>query len=229
MLHHLVATKSTRTVWWLHSTRDTDEPAFAREAQELLDKLRNSHAHIYYTSKAATVDPSQTTSRGRLTPQRLADLNLPADASVYVCGPTEFMTAMGDALANVGIARENIHTELFGALPPINPGVKDSPHPPPHQPPGPAGTGPSVTFTRSGLSVPWSSNYHSLLELAEACDVPTRYSCRTGVCHTCVTPILSGTVDYDPQPLEPPDQGEVLICCCTGRRRRPRYLSKHRI
>ena len=38
----------------------------------------------------------------------------------------------------------------------------------------------------------------SLLELAEACDVPTRWSCRTGVCHTCITPLLSGDVTYDP-------------------------------
>jgi ferredoxin len=43
--------------------------------------------------------------------------------------------------------------------------------------------------------------------------VPTRWSCRTGVCHTCVTPILAGDVDYAPDPLEPPGPGEVLVCC----------------
>ncbi|HEV7651087.1 MAG TPA: 2Fe-2S iron-sulfur cluster-binding protein [Actinophytocola sp.] len=52
-----------------------------------------------------------------------------------------------------------------------------------------------------------------VLELAEACDVPTRWSCRTGVCHTCVTPVLSGSVVHDPAPLEPPAPGEALICC----------------
>jgi ferredoxin len=52
-----------------------------------------------------------------------------------------------------------------------------------------------------------------VLELADACDVPTRWSCRTGVCHTCTTPLLSGAVTYSPAPLEDPPDGEVLICC----------------
>jgi ferredoxin len=52
-----------------------------------------------------------------------------------------------------------------------------------------------------------------VLELAEACDIQTRWACRTGVCHTCVTPVLSGEVAYSPAPLEPPDDGQTLICC----------------
>ena len=80
-------------------------------------------------------------------------------------------------------------------------------------PPGPVGTGPRITFTRSGLTVPWSDEYGTVLDFAEACDVPTRWSCRTGVCHTCQTPILSGTVRYRPDPLEPPTPGTTLLCC----------------
>jgi ferredoxin len=80
-----------------------------------------------------------------------------------------------------------------------------------------AGTGPAVTFARSGLTVPWSDGHPSLLELAEACDVPTRWSCRTGVCHTCVTPVLSGSVEYEPDPLELPAPGEALVCCARPR------------
>ena len=60
--------------------------------------------------------------------------------------------------------------------------------------------------------MPWRPDWHSLLEFAEACDVPVRWSCRTGVCHTCVTPLLSGGITYTPDPLELPDAGEVLIC-----------------
>ena len=50
----------------------------------------------------------------------------------------------------------------------------------------------------------------SLLELAEACDVPVRWSCRTGVCHNCETTLIAGTVDYNPDPVEPPADGSVL-------------------
>jgi len=75
------------------------------------------------------------------------------------------------------------------------------------------GSGPMVTFARSGIAARFGTDGRSLLELADACDVPTRWSCRTGVCHTCVTPLLSGDVTYSPDPLEPPADGEVLICC----------------
>jgi ferredoxin len=70
-----------------------------------------------------------------------------------------------------------------------------------------------VTFARSGISAPFAASRRSVLELADACDVPTRWACRTGVCHTCTTPLLSGGVTYSPDPLEPPADGEVLICC----------------
>lgn len=113
----------------------------------------------------------------------------------------------------IGVGPERVHTELFGALPSVNPGLTGQHRRPPHQPPGPPGPGPLVTFARSGISAAFGGGWRSLLELADRCDVPTRWSCRTGVCHTCVTPLLSGQVGYRPDPLEPPADGEVLICC----------------
>ena len=123
------------------------------------------------------------------------------------------MADMRDALADIGLERADIHTELFGALAAINPGITGQACRPPHQPPGPPGTGPLVTFARSGLTAAFGGDRGSVLELAEACDVPTRWSCRTGVCHTCVTPLLSGDISYAPIPLEPPADGQALICC----------------
>ena len=69
-----------------------------------------------------------------------------------------------------------------------------------------------MSFSRSGLTVNWSSQYGSILEFAEACDVPTRFSCRSGVCHTCVTQLIAGETAYTQPPLEPPPDGTVLIC-----------------
>ena len=142
----------------------------------------------------------------------IADLGLPADANVFVCGPESFMDEVAAALAGVGIDPARIHTERFGSRSPINPGVVGTDAPPPHQPPGAPGTGPSVTFARSGLTTTWSDAYASLLELGEACDVPTQWSCRTGVCHTCTTAVLSGEASYEPPPLEAPGDDELLIC-----------------
>ncbi|HEU5023309.1 MAG TPA: 2Fe-2S iron-sulfur cluster-binding protein [Spirillospora sp.] len=152
---------------------------------------------------------------GRLSRDELAALSVPADTTAYVCGPSAFMADMTDALTAAGIDPSRVHTELFAALPAITPGVTGRTGVTPHQPPGPPGTGPQVTFARSGITTGFPEGRHSLLELAEACDVPSRWSCRTGVCHTCVTPLLSGQVTYSPRPLEPPAEGEALICCST--------------
>jgi ferredoxin-NADP reductase/MOSC domain-containing protein YiiM len=202
MLHELAARRSEREVWWIHGARAPREHPLAAEAHTLLTSLPNAREHVVYSSAA-----------GRLSKDKLLALDLPADASVYICGPASFMTDMQDALAAAGVDPARIRTELFGALPSINPGLTGQASRSPHQPPGPPGTGPLVTFARSGLSVPFPEGQRSVLELADACDVPTRWSCRTGVCHTCATPLLSGDVGYAPDPLEPPADGEVLICC----------------
>jgi ferredoxin-NADP reductase/MOSC domain-containing protein YiiM len=213
MLHQLAAEHSERDIWWIHAARRPAEHALAAEARSLLSTLPKAHEHVFYS--AATKDElrrSHATS-GRLTEDALNQLDVPQDASAYVCGPAPFMTDIQSALTSVGVNPSRIHTELFGALGSINPGVTDQNRPAPHQPAGPPGAGPLVTFARSGISTPFNPEQQAVLELAEACDVPTRWSCRTGVCHTCVTPLLSGDISYQPAPLEPPSEGEVLICC----------------
>jgi ferredoxin len=87
----------------------------------------------------------------------------------------------------------------------------------PHPPAGKPGNGPTIEFARSNLAIPWDTDYGSLLELAEACDVPVRWSCRTGVCHTCETALIAGDVKYNPEPVEPPADGSALICCAQPR------------
>lgn len=213
MLHQLADEPSARPVWWIHVTRDRREHAFADEAAQLLRSLPHARERIFYTAADAEVPAGGAVTRGRPTTKALAALGLPTDASAYICGPVAFMDEMSAALVAVGVSAQRVHTELFGARSAINPGVTDVRRVTPHAPAGPPGTGPLVTFARSGLAVRWSDARPSLLELADACEVPTRWSCRTGVCHTCVTPVLSGEVSYSPEPLEPPAAGEVLICC----------------
>jgi ferredoxin len=116
-------------------------------------------------------------------------------------------------LVALGLAGGRIHTETFGPESSLTPGIAPATARSPHPPPGPAGAGPQVAFARAGLTVPWDNTFDSLLELAEACDVPTRWSCRTGVCHTCETRLISGAIDYQPDPVEPPADGNLLICC----------------
>ena len=214
MLHALSAEASTRQVWWLFGARSSQEHPFAHEVRTLMKALANGHAHISYSSPAPGDRPgADFDARGHLDIGVLRDLGVPRDADFYICGPSAFMSELTEGLKAWGIAADHIHSELFGVAPSRNPGLVATSHRAPHLPEGPAGTGPLVSFARSGLNVRWGSNFASLLELAEACDVPTRWSCRTGVCHNCESGLVAGTVAYRPDPIDPPAAGNVLICC----------------
>ena len=213
MLHQLADRHSERDIWWLHGARGPREHPFAVEAHDLLALLPHAREHVFYSNATPPERHRTHAAAGRLTKQALAGLGIPVGASAYICGPASFMTGMRDALTAIGVDPARIHTELFGALASINPGLTGQARRPPHQPPGPPGTGPLVTFARSGITAPFGDHGRSVLDLADACDVPTRWSCRTGVCHTCITPLLSGELTYSPDPLEPPADGQVLICC----------------
>ncbi|MCW2527635.1 MAG: phthalate 4,5-dioxygenase [Pseudonocardiales bacterium] len=211
MLQALAAQASIRPVWWLHTTNRPATHVLAAEARDLMVSLPNGQSRIFYTSEEGGSSDSGV-SHGRLDRAALTRLGLPHDATAYVCGPAGFMTAMTGVLVELGLAPNRIHTEAFASLSAINPGVVATDRPAPHAP-AHTGTGPLVTFARAGLSVAFDDGQSSLLELAEACDVPTRWSCRTGVCHTCTTPLLSGSVSYSPLPLTDPVPGQVLLCC----------------
>jgi ferredoxin-NADP reductase/MOSC domain-containing protein YiiM len=214
MLQSLAAAGSRREIWWIHGARNGAEHAFAAEARALLKSLPGGRSHVRYSAPAPTDRPGvDFDAAGRLDLQALKELGAPRAADFYLCGPAAFMSSLTADLANWGVPAERLHSENFGSGPALTPGVAAAPHRPPHLPERPAGAGPMVSFARSNLALRWDSAFQSLLELAEACDVPVRWACRTGVCHTCETGLIAGAVDYLPDPLEPPAEGNLLICC----------------
>ncbi len=218
MLNALVEERSDREIWWLHGARNSREQSFAAETRTLLASLPNVHTHVYFSRPdRGDLEGRDFDSKGRLTVSALAELEPPRDAEAYLCGPVEFMEEIGAGLAALGIDPSHIHTEPFGPKASLTPGIAAAPVRKPHPPPGQPGNGPTIEFARSDLAVAWSSDYTSLLELAEACDVPVRWSCRTGVCHNCETTLIAGDLDYNPDPVEPPASGSALICCSQPR------------
>jgi ferredoxin len=151
---------------------------------------------------------------GHLSRSAFEHIGLPREADVYLCGPTRFMSDMKETLAVLGVAPQRIHVEMFNGSESITPGVVGAASRSPHLPNEDADTGPLVTFARSSIAAHWNaSTYKSILDLAEACDVPVRWSCRTGVCHTCESGLVSGAVAYEPEPLDKPSDGNLLVCC----------------
>jgi ferredoxin-NADP reductase/MOSC domain-containing protein YiiM len=215
MLHALAAERSTRQVLWLHAARDRQHHPFPDEVRRLMRALPHGRSFVCY-SKPGTGDRmgEDFDATGHLSRSVFDEVGIPREADVYLCGPDRFMADMKEALAAFGVAPRRIFAEIFNGGEARNPGIVGATARAPHLPEGDANTGPLVSFARSGIAVHWNaSRYQSILELAEACDVPVRWACRTGVCHNCESGRVSGAITYDPEPLDKPADGNLLICC----------------
>jgi ferredoxin-NADP reductase/MOSC domain-containing protein YiiM/ferredoxin len=215
MLQALAAERSTRRVLWLHAARDRQHHPFPAEVRRLMRALPHGRSFVCY-SKPGSGDRKgeDFDATGRLSRSVFAEVGIPREADVYLCGPDRFMADMKEALAGFGVAPRRIFAEIFSGGEARNPGIVGASARTPHLPEGDVGTGPLVSFARSGIAAHWNaSRYQSILELAEACDVPVRWACRTGVCHNCESGLVSGAMTYDPEPLDKPADGNLLICC----------------
>jgi MOSC domain-containing protein YiiM/ferredoxin-NADP reductase/ferredoxin len=215
MLHALAAARSTRQVLWLYGARDREHHPFAAEVRRLMPALTHGRCYVCYSRPDSRDKISEDfDATGHLSRSVFDEVGVPRDADVYLCGPTRFMADMKEALATWGVAPGRIHVEIFNGSEPMTPGVVGAAPRAPHLPKDDTNTGPLVSFARSGIAAHWNASaYLSILELAEACDVPVRWSCRTGVCHSCESGLVSGEVVYGPEPLEKPAAGNVLVCC----------------
>jgi ferredoxin-NADP reductase/MOSC domain-containing protein YiiM len=213
MLHTLAAEKSQREVWWIYGARNRVEHPFAEESRSLLKQLSRGRGYTVYSRPVANDQvEADFDAPGHIDTALLEKIGVSQDSDFYLCGPSSFLENMRDGLRNWGVLAGNVHTEIFGSLQAITPGMAQVEHTP-HLPQGPPGSGPPISFARSGITAAWDPKFGSLLELAEACDIPVRWSCRTGVCHTCMTGLIGGSIIYNPEPLEKPAPGNVLVCC----------------
>lgn len=215
MLHALASARSTRQILWLHAARDGQHHPFAGEVRRLMRELKNGHSHVCYTRPDSTDKTGEDfNATGRFSRSALDELGLPRDADLYLCGPNQFMADMKEAVTALGVTPERVHIEIFNGGESMTPGVVETMKRAPHTPSDEANTGPLVAFARSGISAHWdASRYGNILEMAEACDVPVRWACRTGVCHNCESGLVSGAVVYEPEPLDKPADGNLLVCC----------------
>jgi MOSC domain-containing protein YiiM/ferredoxin-NADP reductase len=215
MLCALAGGHSTREILWLHAARDRQHHPFAAEVRRLMLALAHGRSYVCYSSPDSRDKVGEDFDAiGHLSRTVFDEVGVPRKADVYICGPTRFMAEMKVALVSLGLSPERIHVEIFNGSESMTPGVVRAATRVPHSPQDDANTGPLVSFARSGVAAHWSASaYQSILELAEACDVPVRWSCRTGVCHNCESGLVSGAVVYRPEPLDKPADGNLLICC----------------
>ena len=208
MLNAVVASGSNRAVWFVHGSRNGRQHAMGAHVRRLAADHPNVHVHICYSRpKPQDKQASDFDGAGHVTVDVLKDLLPPAAYDFYVCGPVPFMKSLYDGLLDWGVAESRIHYEFFGPQRALKEGVEAAK----------AATQTTgefrLTFTRAGVSAPWDASFASILDFAEAKGLRPDYSCRSGICHTCMTRIVEGEVEYTVDLADRPDPGSVLICC----------------
>jgi nitric oxide dioxygenase len=111
MLSHLVAAGSGLPITLLHA--DLGESSFALRRQVVSDvlALRAASLHVWYEEEGRSNEPVDGVHAGMMD---LTAVDLPDDATYYLCGPLPFMQAVRSALIGHGVTPRDIQYEVFG-------------------------------------------------------------------------------------------------------------------
>lgn len=214
MLHALAA--GDRRVLFLHGCENGDVHALREEVTALVGRRPGLSAHVVYrTPTAADWQAGTMDSEGFVTRELLQRLLCLDDYEVYLCGPPPFMQALYPMLRELGVAEDRIAYEFFGPATVLKAAAPKPADPAPAVPAPvavPAGAT-LVEFRASGKQAAWDGTVASLLDLAEDQGLNPEFSCRAGICGSCSAQLVSGQVEYFEEPLEPPADGDVLLCC----------------
>ncbi|MGB3495686.1 MAG: 2Fe-2S iron-sulfur cluster-binding protein [Elainellaceae cyanobacterium] len=201
----------SRHIWFLHGSRNGDFHALRDDMAGVSDSFSNLHLYYRY-SRPQPEDEGAYHSTGYVDAEMLEQVIIPeiqscygsADADYFLCGSPPFMDSLREGLAALGVPKSQVFFESFSkpkAAPKAEKVAADK-----------NGSSAEVTFARSGKTAVWHPGDGTLLEFAEAQGLSPDYSCRQGVCLTCMCAIENGEVDYDEDPDGTPDDGSVLIC-----------------
>ena len=216
MLRHIVAegarTRHTRPVWLFHGSRNGRDRAFAEELAELAATSDRVRVHTVF-SQPDTEDTlgRDDQSQGHVRVDLLKRILPFDDYDFYLCGPGGFMQDLYDQLRAVTVQDRRIHAEAFGpASLTRQPDIGCRPA----GCAGPIGAQRerTIEFRNSGITAIWRPGAGSLLDVAEAAGLSPDSSCRSGICQTCATRLLEGSVAYVQDPDTPPPAGAVLTC-----------------
>jgi ferredoxin-NADP reductase/MOSC domain-containing protein YiiM len=217
MLEAIVESGSSRPVWFVHGARNGQTHIMGALARRIATEHPNVRVHICYSHP----NPDDVLGRdyddaGHVSIDLIRRLLQPDGYEFYLCGPTPFMKSLYAGLLDWSVPEARIHYEHFGpatVLAPVSPGDGKA------AADGNNANAVEVLFARSGLTANWDPSVESLLDLAEVKGLRPDYNCRSGVCHTCISRLIEGHVDYFLDVADQPDPGYVLICCSRPRGR----------
>jgi uncharacterized protein len=201
-----------RHIWCLHGARDSRNHAFRDEINALAASHPNLHV-IYCYSQPMVMDIGQYHQRGYVDAALIQNIVAPemqqlcgvTEADYFLCGATSFMDAIRSGLRAWGVADDRVMFESFAKAMPTVAKAGGS---------ATIATSDSkeIVFSKSDRTHTWNPADGTILEFAEANGLRPEYSCRAGVCGTCMCKISEGEVEYQEEPSATIDRGSVLIC-----------------
>ena len=200
MLRYVDDLKLTTQVRLLYCVRSATDIIFQNELARLAASLPNFEYEVCLSRPDPTWNGQSGRLSGEFVSRHLIDLDTP---TFFLCGPEGFMDSARQILARLGVSQDRILQESFGES-------KGSTEPHVWE----ARPVETVAFMRSEKFCKGSAG-NTLLEVAEANGVQIPYGCRQGLCGTCATRVLSGTVRMDTEDgltAEQKNAGYVLPC-----------------
>ena len=192
-----------RPIWFVHGTRNGRVHAFRDEMLALAEQNPNLHLHFAY-SRPQAEDTGHYQSTGYVNPELIQSLIKP-ETEYFLCGSPPFMESIREGLKQAGVPENQVFSESF---------IKASKATTERPSTGilSESEGAEIVFTQSGKTIAWETDAGSILDFAEANDLNPPYSCRQGICGTCVCNLLEGEVEYQETPTAAIEEGSVLIC-----------------
>jgi hypothetical protein len=214
MLNAITDSGSNREVWFIHGARNSTEHALSNHIRNAAEGNDNVHVHVAYSQPLKeNLEGRDYDSEGYVDVELLKNILPGNEAEFYLCGPPPFMESLFNGLLEWEVPEYLINYEFFGPASLIKDRAKVS-TPKRVAEIVDSSTEVEVEFSSSGIKTNWNPSFESILDLAEANGLSPDYSCRSGVCHTCMCKLEEGDVEYVEEPLDPPDEGFVLICVC---------------
>jgi hypothetical protein len=200
-----------RILWFLHGARDGSSHAFRQEVHSIAQQTSNLMVHYRY-SRPRPEDEGHYQDTGYVDAELIRQTVLPnllqrtgaTEAEYFLCGSPSFMQSLRDGLQMLGVPESQVFYESFTKAAKATPAGS--------APTQLQGEGKTVVFSASDKTAVWQAGAGTLLEFAEANDLNPAFSCRQGICLTCMCKLQEGEVEYVTPPIGTPDDGSVLIC-----------------
>ena len=200
ILKAALAADSARQVVFIHGCRNSDTQVF-REELKRLDTTNSNMQLVLLYSQPKISDNELCKEKGRITAEVVQRYE-PPDADYFLCGSRSLMTEIADSLRNRGIEERRIHCECFTPQKRFSTVKEDV-----------GSRTRTVRFLPSGCSAKWTeNNSQSILELGEDAGLKLRFGCRAGLCGSCSSTIVNGSVEYITPPSMSVAANQALIC-----------------